>query len=58
MCGADACTVDAIVEYRVPGGLAGKLLGKTIEPFVKLAVGHTAHNLTTRIAEYRRARGD
>ncbi len=52
----NSCTVDAIVEYRVPGGLAGKVLGKTIEPFVKLSVKHTAHNLTTRIAEYRQAR--
>lgn len=49
------CTVDAIVEYRVPGGLAGKVLGKTIEPFVKLSVKHTTHNLTTKIAEYQRA---
>jgi uncharacterized membrane protein len=48
------CTVDAIVEYRVPGGLAGKVLGKTIEPFVKLSVKHTTHNLTTKIAEYQR----
>lgn len=54
----DSCTVDAIVEYRVPGGLAGKVLGKTIEPFVTLAVKHTARNLTTKIEEYQRARGD
>lgn len=46
--------MDAIVEYRVPGGLAGKVLGKTIEPFVKLSVKHTTHNLTTKIAEYQR----
>ncbi|MFI5778502.1 SRPBCC family protein [Nocardia sp. NPDC051570] len=47
-----SCTVDAIVDYRVPGGLAGRLLGKTIEPFVKLAVKHSTHNLTTQIAAY------
>ncbi|MCM6776918.1 SRPBCC family protein [Nocardia sp. CDC159] len=50
--GANACTVDAIVDYRVPGGIAGKLLGKTIEPFVKIAVKHSTHNLTTQIADY------
>ncbi len=50
--GENACTVDAIVDYRVPGGIAGKLLGKTIEPFVKLAVKHSTHNLTTQIAAF------
>ncbi|MBF6328656.1 SRPBCC family protein [Nocardia transvalensis] len=48
----DSCTVDAIVDYRVPGGIAGKVLGKTIEPFVKIAVKHATHNLTAQIAEY------
>lgn len=46
------CTVDAIVDYRVPGGLAGRALGKTIEPFVKIAVQHTTHNLVTQIAAF------
>ncbi|RDI48374.1 SRPBCC family protein [Nocardia mexicana] len=50
------CVVDAIVDYRVPGGIAGKVLGKTIEPFVKLAVKHTTGNLTTQIAEHHLAR--
>ncbi|MGY2121413.1 SRPBCC family protein [Nocardia gipuzkoensis] len=50
------CTVDAIVDYRVPGGLAGRALGKTIEPFVKIAVQHTTHNLVTQIAAFHAAR--
>jgi uncharacterized membrane protein len=50
--GPDTCIVDAIVDYRVPGGIAGKVLGKTIEPFVKIAVKHSTHNLTTQIAEF------
>ncbi len=50
--GTDSCTVDAIVDYRVPGGIAGKVLGKTIEPFVKIAVKHSTHNLTIQIAEF------
>ncbi|QIS17017.1 SRPBCC family protein [Nocardia terpenica] len=54
--GEHACVVDAIVDYRVPGGIAGKVLGKTIEPFVKIAVKHATHNLTTQIAEYHLAR--
>ncbi|MBF6214190.1 SRPBCC family protein [Nocardia puris] len=50
-------TVDAIVDYRVPGGLAGKALGRTIEPFVKIAVKHTTDNLIKQIAEFHAARG-
>lgn len=50
--GESLCTVDAIVDYRVPGGLAGRALGKTIEPFVKIAVQHTTHNLVTQIAAF------
>lgn len=54
---ADAlCTIDAIVDYRVPGGLAGKALGRTIEPFVKLAVKHTTDNLVAQIAAFHIAR--
>ncbi|WP_405487530.1 SRPBCC family protein [Nocardia sp. NBC_00511] len=56
--GEESCTIDAIVDYRVPGGFAGKLLGKTIEPFVKLAVKSSTHNLTTQIAEFHSARAD
>lgn len=50
------CTVDAIVDYRVPGGLAGRALGKTIEPFVKIAVQRTTQNLVTQIAAFHAAR--
>ncbi|WP_327111320.1 SRPBCC family protein [Nocardia sp. NBC_01730] len=46
------CTVDAIVDFRVPGGPAGRALGKTIEPFVKIAVQHTTHNLITKIKDF------
>ncbi|WP_107653548.1 SRPBCC family protein [Nocardia suismassiliense] len=46
------CTVDAIVDFRVGGGLAGRALGKTIEPFVKIAVQHTTHNLITQIQAF------
>ncbi|NNH73996.1 SRPBCC family protein [Nocardia uniformis] len=52
---ANSSTVDAIVDYKVPGGIAGKLLGKTIEPFVKLAVKSSTNNLITQIAEFHSA---
>ncbi|NEW38319.1 SRPBCC family protein [Nocardia cyriacigeorgica] len=53
----ERCTVDAIVDYRVAGGLAGRALGKTIEPFVKIAVKHSTENLTKQIEEFHRAGG-
>ncbi|WP_280468584.1 SRPBCC family protein [Nocardia cyriacigeorgica] len=55
--GTERCTVDAIVDYRVGGGLAGRALGKTIEPFVKIAVKHSTENLTKQIEEFHRAGG-
>ncbi|WP_054811613.1 SRPBCC family protein [Nocardia arizonensis] len=50
--GDDLCTIDAIVDYRVPGGLAGRALGRTIEPFVKITVRHTTDNLIRQITEF------
>jgi uncharacterized membrane protein len=35
-------TVVADVSYELPGGIAGKALGKVIEPFVKIAVKHSS----------------
>jgi len=34
--------VIADVSYELPGGIAGKALGKVIEPFVKIAVKHSS----------------
>ncbi|MEV6274725.1 SRPBCC family protein [Nocardia sp. NPDC051832] len=53
---AGECIVDAVVDYRVPGGLAGKALGRTIEPFVKIAVKHTTENLIKQITEFHATR--
>ncbi|MFC4376569.1 SRPBCC family protein [Nocardia halotolerans] len=52
--GAEKCTVDAVIDYFVPGGMAGKMLGKTIEPFVKIAVKHTAEALVREIEKAHR----
>ncbi|MVU79802.1 SRPBCC family protein [Nocardia sp. ET3-3] len=54
--GDESCTIDAIVDYRVPGGLAGKILGKTIEPFVKLAVKSSTHHLVTQVSAFHTTR--
>ena len=39
---ANRSTVVADVSYELPGGIAGKALGKVIEPFVKIAVKHSS----------------
>ena len=39
---AKRSTVVADVSYELPGGIAGKALGKVIEPFVKIAVRHSS----------------
>lgn len=43
----DAATtrVTADVYYELPGGLAGKAIGKVIEPFVKIAVKASSSSL-------------
>ncbi len=43
--GAGTSTVRADVAYELPGGLAGKGVGKAIEPFVKIAIKHSSAGL-------------
>ncbi len=43
--------ITADVEYDVPGGLAGKALGRLIAPFVQIAVNKSAEHLAQRIEE-------
>jgi len=40
-------TVD--FTYELPGGLAGRVLGKAIEPFVAIAIKHTEHTLREQV---------
>ncbi|MGW4247684.1 SRPBCC family protein [Nocardia sp. NPDC004722] len=37
------------IEYELPGGLAGKALGRVIEPFVVVALRHSDHTLRTAL---------
>jgi uncharacterized membrane protein len=48
--------VDLFVSYRLPGGLAGRVMGKTIEPFVKIAVKFSTHSLKKQIIEFHKTR--
>ena len=43
--------VVADVSYELPGGIAGKALGKVIEPFVKIAVRHSSAALQKCVEE-------
>lgn len=47
----DATTSRISVDffYELPGGIVGKGMGKTIEPFVKIAVKHTSAELKKHI---------
>ena len=40
----------ADVCYSLPGGIAGKALGKVIEPFVKIAVRHSSEHLARNVS--------
>ena len=48
--------VDLLVTYRLPGGFAGQIMGRTIEPFVKIAVKFSTHSLKKQIIEFHKAR--
>jgi len=43
-------------EYELPGGLAGKALGRALEPIVALSIRHTDHALRKHIEERYAAR--
>ncbi|MFE1594550.1 SRPBCC family protein [Nocardia sp. NPDC058705] len=47
--GDDRCTVDALIDFSVGSGITGKMLAKTIEPFVKIAVKYTTDSLIREI---------
>lgn len=43
--GPETCTLRATWEYDLGGGLAGKALGKVVEPVVKIAAKASTENL-------------
>jgi uncharacterized membrane protein len=47
---ANTTRIIADVSYELPGGIAGKALGKVIEPFVKIAVKHSSDALAKHAA--------
>lgn len=49
---ASHSTVEFRIEFRLPGGIAGKAIEKSLEPFVATAARNTAANISQRVAEY------
>ena len=49
--GTDRTRIEVVFTYELPGGLAGKALGKMIEPIVKPAVKHSDAELRRLVAE-------
>lgn len=45
----DRTRIHAEISYRVPGGVAGKALGRLIAPFVQVAVNKSAEHLAERV---------
>ena len=53
---AEKARVDVLVTYRVGSGIAGTVLGRSIEPFVKIAVKFSTHSLKKQIIDFHKAR--
>ncbi|MFE3656300.1 SRPBCC family protein [Streptomyces sp. NPDC059165] len=46
------CTVEFRVEFQLPGGIAGRMMEKTLEPFVSTAARNTANNISHGVAAH------
>lgn len=47
--GEQQCRIEVVFSYDLPGGIAGKLTGKALEPIVALSVRHSDQALRTHI---------
>lgn len=50
--GEDGCTLRATWEYDLGGGMAGKALGKVVEPVVKIAAKHSTESLKKAVERF------
>jgi uncharacterized membrane protein len=48
--GADRTRIVAEVTYELPGGIAGRAMGRAIEPLIGLVIKHSADNLAKHFA--------
>lgn len=47
--GEEATELSVDFTYELPGGMAGKAVGRVIEPFISVAIRHTEHSLRDHI---------
>lgn len=47
--GDELTEIHTTVDYELPGGLAGRLLAKAIEPFISIGVTSTERNLRSNL---------
>jgi uncharacterized membrane protein len=56
--GTDRTRIDVVFSYELPGGVAGRALGRVLEPIAALSVRHTDETLRREIAaRYRSQQG-
>ena len=55
--GPTTSKIEVRFSYEVPGGLAGRALGKALEPIVSLSVRHSDEALRKQIEQRYRAAG-
>jgi uncharacterized membrane protein len=55
--GPNRTKVDVVFSYQLPGGLAGKALGRALEPIVALSVRHSDAALRKNIEELYASQG-
>jgi len=46
---AENCVLKVDFSYELPGGIAGKALGKAIEPVLHLVIRHTEENIRKQV---------
>jgi len=50
--GPEQTAIDVVFSYELPGGLAGKALGRALEPIVALSIRESDRQLRKHVADY------
>ncbi|MBC3840429.1 SRPBCC family protein [Streptacidiphilus sp. 4-A2] len=50
--GGSRCTVEFRIAFSLPGGIVGRTMEKTLEPFVQAVARNTAQNISTQVNAY------
>lgn len=52
------CTVEFRIGFTLPGGIVGRTMEKTLEPFINAVVKNTAENISSKVNAYYANRSD